>query len=219
MSKNTAVVSAALGGVLAASLIGMAGPASAATLSGAETSTTSTTSAAPKTHVQKALAHWKAGAAGTNAQMPDEFRAARKELAAAKGDRFWHEQDDLTALLKIPGTQTTAKQRATVQRVTRELNGFFHTPGLYSIKPGNPKKIARADWIKSHQVVSARANVWIAATIDELDAYKGRYAKQRTQLTELLAIPLTDTTAKQRAIAHRNTRALNRFFKVTGDND
>jgi hypothetical protein len=215
MSKNTAVVATALGAALAASLIGMAGPASAA-IAGAQASTTS---AATKTHVQKALAHWKAGSAGTNAQMPEEFRAARKELAAAKGDRFWHEQDDLTALINIPGTQTTAKQRATVKRVTRELNGFFHTPGRYSIKPGNARKIARADWIKSHQVVSARANVWVAATIDELDSYKGRYAKQRTQLTELLAIPLTDTTAKQQAIARRNTRALNRFFKVTGAND
>lgn len=214
MPKNTAVVAATLGGALAASLIGLAGPASAAT-TGA--TATSTTSAATKTHVQKALAHWKAGSAGTNAQMPEEFRAARKELAAAKGDRFWHEQDDLTALLKIPGTQTTAKQRATVKRVTRELNGFFHTPGLYSIKPGNAKKIARADWIKSHQVASAGANVWIAATIDELDSYKGRYAKQRAQLTELLAIPLTDTTAKQQAIARRNTRALNHFFKATGE--
>lgn len=218
MSKNTAAVAATLGGALAVSLIGLAGPASAAT-TGAGASANSVTSAATKTHVQKALAHWKAGSAGTNAQMPDEFAAARKELAAAKGDRFWHEQDDLTALLKIPGTQTTAQQRATVKRVTRELNGFFHTPGLYSIKPGNPQKIARADWIKSHQVVSARANVWLAATIDELDSYKGRYAKQRTQLTELLAIPLTSTTAKQRAIARRNTRALNHFFKVTGEND
>jgi len=215
MPKTTAVVTATLSGALAASLIGLAGPASAAT-TGAQTSPTS---AATKTHVQKALAHWKAGAAGTNAQMPDEFRAARKELAAAKGDRFWHEQDDLTALAKIPGTQTTARQRATVKRVTRELNGFFHPPGLYSIKPGNPRKIARADWIKSHKVVSARANVWIAATIDELDAYQGRYAKQRNQLTELLAIPLTSTTAQQRAIARRNTRALNHFFTVTGEND
>lgn len=216
MPRNTAAVSASvatvLGGALAASLIGMAGPASADTLAA---DSAATSSAAKQSHFQKAREHWKAGAAGPNATRFDAFIAARTELDAAKGDRYWHEQDNLTALSEIPGTQTTAKQRATVVRATRELNGFFHTPGLYSIKQGNPLKIARADWIKSHEVASAESNVWIAATIDELHSYKKRYATQRAQLSELLEIPLTDTTAEQRAIARRNTRALNDFFDVS----
>ncbi|GLY16352.1 hypothetical protein Kisp01_33670 [Kineosporia sp. NBRC 101677] len=214
MRKNKPAVSvpvAALGLALTAAVIGTAGPANADVSS----RTTDVSSAARASHFQQARAYWKAGAEGPNATRYDAFNAARKELAAAKGDRYWHEEDNLVALTKIPGTQVTPKQRAAVVRLTRELNGFFHTPGLYSIKPGNPLKIARADWIKSQQVASAEQKVWIAGAIDELHSYKKRYAKQRNLLSELLEIPNTGTTAEERAIARRNSRALNDFFEVS----
>jgi hypothetical protein len=196
---TSVAIATALAGALTAALAGMAGPAGAAT----------------KSHVAMARADWKAGAQVAAAQENTEWIAARDQLAAY-GGRYVHEQADLDALISIPLTDTTAAQRATAARVTRELNGFFRTPGLYAVAPGNAKAIARADWIKSAQVSAAEENDWFGAAIDELDSYGKRFATQRAELASLEAIPLTDTTAKQRATARRDVRALNAFFHTPG---
>jgi hypothetical protein len=188
--------SAVLVAATAAATLGLAGAASAA----------------PASHYTTARADWKHGARADAAEQSRFWLAASKVLPT----RDVHERDDLATLAKIPLTSTTADQRATAHRVTRELNGFFRTPGLYGIAAGHPKKIARADWIKSTKVAAARQNRWLGAANDELASYGTRYAKARTALRSLESIPLTSTTAKQRATAHRDVRALDAFFHTPG---
>jgi hypothetical protein len=171
--------------------------------------------AAPASHLSAARADWKHGAQVAAADQGRTWLAARGELAS----RYSHERHDLAALAKIPLTSTTAKERATALRDTRELNGFFHTPGLYDVPAGKPRKIARADWIKSTRVAAAKQNVWLAGANDELAAFGKRYRAARTDLSSLESLPLTGLTAKQRATAHRDVRALDKFFGTPGLGD
>lgn len=203
MRINTvlSVTVTAITGALVSSLIAVAGPAGAAAVS----------------HGTAARADWKNGSKAVAAQENKYLIASRHQLAAY-GKRYAHESADLTALINIPLTGTTKAQRATAVRVTRELNGFFHTPGLYGVKPGNPKSIAKADWVKSAHVSAATKHTWLGAANDELDSYGKHYAAQRADLASLESIPLTNTTAKQRAAAHRDVRALDTFFHTPGLN-
>ncbi len=220
----SAAVATTLAGALTTSLVVLAGSAGAATTSAdaVGAATTHATTATGQGHTKKkshrALARqdWKAGAA-VAATEADSWTAARGQLAHY-GDRYLHEQDDLTALINIPLTDTTPKQQARAARATRELNGFFRTPGLYGVKAGKTTKFARADWIKSSKVNAAEGNFWHAAAVDELDSYGKRYAAERAELTSLEAVPLTNTTAKQRATARRDVRALDGFFDTPGLN-
>ena len=86
------------------------------------------------------------------------------------------------------------------------------------MKAGNAKTIAKAGWVKSAHVAAVSRKTWLAGTIDELDSYGKRYAKQRSELTSLESIPLTSTTARQRATARKDVRALDSFFKTPGLN-
>jgi hypothetical protein len=169
-------------------------------------------SATPGSHLTTARADWKHGAHVVAADQSRLWLAARGQLAT----RYSHERHDLAVLAGIPLTSTTAKERATAVRVTRELNGFFHTPNLYGVAAGKPRKIARADWINSARVSAARENFWLGAANDELAAFGKRYHDERADLTSLESIPLTNTTAKQRAAAHRDVRALDKFFGTPG---
>jgi hypothetical protein len=198
--RITAVVAAtAVAGSLAAGSVGLAGSAGAA----------------PTTHATTARTDWTKGA-HVDAAVQSRYWSASRHQLATYGARYAHERGDLAALVSIPLTDTTAAQRATAARVTRELNGFFHTAGLYGVPAGNPKKIARADWIKSAHVSAARQNDWLGSAKDELDAYGKRYRNERADLSSLESIPLTSTTPKQQATAHRDRRALNRFFHTPG---
>ncbi len=201
MRIPTALTAAALLGAMGASLLATATPAAAAV-----------------SHITSARADWKAGAKGASAEYNHYWAAARHQLASY-GTKDVHEIADLTALMAIPETDTTAAQRATALRATRELNGFFGTPGLYGVTAGNPLTIARADWVKSGKVAAAEQNDWLGAAVDELYAYGTKYAVARAELVSLEAIPLTDTTAKQRATASRDVTALDAFFKTPGIND
>ena len=168
-------------------------------------------------HVASARADWKSGAKVAAADQDKYWDAARKQLAA-HGARYTHEEADLTTLASIPETGTTAAQRRTAKRVTRELNGFFHTPGLYGVPAGNARRIAKADWIKSSKVAAAIQNEWFGSAKDELDSFGARYAAEIKDLTSLESIPLTSTTAKQRATARHDVKALDRFFHTPGVN-
>jgi hypothetical protein len=168
--------------------------------------------AAPSSQHASARADWKQGANAAAAEQGKFWREARHELPA----RDAHERADLHALTAIPETGATAKDRKTAERVTRELNGFFRTPGLYGVKDGNAKKIARADWIKSFKVSAARANVWLGGANDELAGYGKRYHAERAELTSLKSLPLTSLTAKQMKTAHHDVHALDRFFHTSG---
>jgi hypothetical protein len=202
MRITSAVAVTALAGALTASLLGVSAPAGAAA----------------NAHRATARADWKDGAQAAAADENRSWIAARHQLAAY-GSRYFHERADLTALIKIPETGTTATQRATARRVTRELNGFFHTAGLYGVKVGDAKALARADWVKSAHVSAAMANSWLSGARDELANYGSRFAAERADLTSLESIPLTDTTAKQRADARRDVHALDSFFHTPGLND
>ena len=169
-------------------------------------------SAAPLSHQSTARAAWKHGATVDAAEQSRYWLAASKELPTSDV----HEREDLKTLVSIPLTGTTASQRATAQRVVRELNGFFQTPGLYGVAAGRPVKIARADWIKSNKVAAAKQSFWLAGAQDELASYGTRYGKARVALRSLGSIPLTSTTAAQRATAHRDVKALDAFFKTPG---
>jgi hypothetical protein len=193
----------------------IATPAAAALAAALTTATfglAGTAVAAPAGHHATARADWKRGATVAAANQSRYWLAARHQLPT----RFAHERQDLASLVSIPLTSTTAKQRATAARDTRELNGFFRTPGLYGVAAGKPSKFARADWIKSFRVAAARQNFWLGGADDELAAYGKRYRDQRAELSSLESIPLTSTTAKQRATAHRDVRALDKFFHTPG---
>jgi hypothetical protein len=196
--RIAASTAAAIAGALATATLGLAGAAVAA----------------PVSHHASASARadWKRGAQVSAAEQGRYWLAARKALPT----RFAHERGDLAALASIPLTNTTAKQRATATRATRELNGFFRTPDLYGVAAGKPIKFARADWIKSAHVIAARQNIWLGGANDELAAYGNRYQAERADLTSLESIPETSTTAKQRAIAERDRRALDKFFHTPG---
>jgi hypothetical protein len=187
---------AAIAAALATATLGLAGAAVAA----------------PASHYSTARKDWQRGAQAVAAEQSRHWVAARHQLPR----RDVHERHDLRTLASIPLTGTTAKQRATAVRVTRELNGFFHTPGLYGVAAGKPVKIARADWIKSAHVAAAREGFWLGAADDELASHGKRYHAERVDLTSLESIPLTSTTAKQRATARRDRRALDKFFHTPG---
>jgi hypothetical protein len=187
---------AAIAAALATATLGLAGAAAAA----------------PVSHYSTARGDWKRGAQVDAAEQSRYWAAARHQLPR----RDVHERHDLHTLASIPLTDTTAKQRATAVRVTRELNGFFRTPGLYGVAAGKPAKIARADWIKSAHVAAAREKSWLGAADDELASYGKRYHAERGDLASLESIPLTSTTAKQRATARRDYRALDQFFRTPG---
>lgn len=197
--RITALATVAVTAAVAAATLGLAGPAGAATAG----------------HYATARADWKHGATAAAADQGRFWKAARRQLTGA---RFTHERYDLVTLAAIPLTSTTAKQRATAKRVTRELNGFFRTPGLYGVSPGKPRKIARADWIKSAHVAAAEQKLWFGAANDELASFGSRYQHERAALTSLESIPLTNTTPEQRAAARRDVRILDKFFGTPGLN-
>ena len=178
---------------------------------------TASADAATVRHLAAARADWKHGAHVAAAEQNKYWGAARTQLAAG-GAQYSHERAVLGDLTAIPLTDTTARQRLLAARETRELNGFFGTPNLYGVPQGNPKTYARKYWIKSSKVSAAEQNAWFGAAKDELAAYGSRYKSERAHLTSLESIPLTDTTAKQRAAAHRDVRALNTFFHTPGVN-
>ena len=173
--------------------------------------------AAPVSHTAVARRDWTSGAHAAVAEQARYWTAARHQLASY-GKRDTHERSDLTKLLAIPPTDTTATQRAMARRATRELNGFFRTPGLYGVASGHPKSHARTDWITSAHVAAAERGSWLAAAVDELDAHRKKFASERADLQSLQSIPLTDTTAAQRAAARRDARALDTFFHTPGLN-
>jgi hypothetical protein len=197
--RITALATAAVATAVAAATLGLGNAASAATAS----------------HYATARADWKHGATVAAADEGRFWKAARRQLGGA---RFTHERFDLATLAAIPLTGTTPKQRATAKRVTRELNGFFRTPGLYGVSAGQPRKIARADWIKSAHVAAAEQKLWFGAANDELASFGSRYHHERAALTSLESIPLTGTTAQQRATARRDVRVLDKFFGTPGLN-
>jgi hypothetical protein len=186
--------------------------AAAAALATTALGLTGTAAATPVSHYTTARADWKHGASVDAADQSRYWTAARHQLPTSDA----HERGDLAALVAIPLTDTTAKERAAAARATRELNGFFRTPDLYGVPAGNAKKIARADWIKSAHVAAARQNIWLGGANDELAAYGKKYHAERADLTSLESIPLTSTTAKQRAAAHRDRHNLNKFFHTPG---
>jgi hypothetical protein len=193
---TSAAVATALTGALTASLVAMAGSADAAT-----------------SHLARAGADWKAGARVVSARENAEWIGTRNHLAVYKA-RYVHERVDLNLLINTPLTNTTKSQRVTAARATRELNGFFHTPGLYDVAAGNAKTYAQGDWIKSARVSAADRNTWLASAVDELDSYGKRFATQRAELATLESIPLTNATAKQRAVARKDIAALDKFFNT-----
>ncbi len=203
-AATSAAVATALAGVLTAALVGTAGPAGAATHATSK--------------LTKAGIDWKNGAKVVAAKENLYWLAAGHQLAAY-GTRYAHERADVTVLVKTPLTSTTKSQRITAKRATRELNGFFHTPGLYDVAAGNAKSYAKADWIRSGNTIAANQNAWFAATVDELDSYGKKYASQRADLASLESIPLTNATKKQRAAAHRDIVALDAFFNTPGVNE
>jgi hypothetical protein len=193
--RTATPTAAAIVGVLATATLGLAGVAVAT----------------PVSHHATARADWKRGASVAAADQSRYWLAARHQLPTSDA----HERGDLAALASIPLTGTTAKQRTTAARVTRELNGFFRTPDLYGVPAGNAKKFARADWIKSAHAAAARQNFWLGGADDELAAYGKKYHAERAELNSLESIPLTSTTAKQRATAHHDRHALDKFFHTT----
>ena len=203
MRTRTAPHATVVAAALVTSLIVTAAPAGAATPASLRFTAAQTS--------------WKTGATTDAAEQGRYWSAARRELALS-GTATAHERADLTSLIGVPETDTTAAQRATATRVVRELDGFFRTPGLYGVAAGNPRLIARADWIKSGQVAAATSNDWLGAAVDELSAYGTRYVFVRAELVSLEAIPLTSTTAKQRATASRDVRGLDTFFQTPGLN-
>jgi hypothetical protein len=173
---------------------------------------TGTAVAVPASHYTTARADWKHGASVAAAEQSRFWTEARHELPTSDA----HERHDLAALISVALTSTTAKQRATAARATRELNGFFRTPDLYGVPAGNARRFARADWIKSAEVAAARQNDWLGGANDELAAYGKEYHAERADLASLESIPLTSTTAKQQAAAHRDRHNLNKFFHTPG---
>lgn len=196
--RITVLATAAVAGALAA-IIGLGSAAGAA----------------PASHYATARADWKTGARVAAAEQGRFWAAARHQL----GTGYAHERFDLATLAAIPLTSTTAAQRATAKRVTRELNGFFQTPGLYGVAPGKPWQIARADWIKSAHVAAAEQNIWLGGANDELASFGQRFHQARSALTSLESIPLTSTTPKQRATARQDVRILDKFFGTPGLDD
>jgi hypothetical protein len=178
---------------------------------------TTSSEAATVSHYSAARADWMKGAHAASAGHSHDWSAARTQLATY-GKRDTHERSDLAVLIKATVTHTTAAQRAAVARATRELNGFFLTPGLYGVPQGHPAAYARADWIASAHVAAAVRNVQLGSALDEMYAFGKRYSAVREDLRSLESIPLTDTTAKQRATARRDAVTLDNFFHTPGLN-
>lgn len=168
--------------------------------------------AATPTHLAQAQADWVRGDRVAAAAESRYWRAARDELGHY-GPRYRSQRQALATLVSLPITDTTAGQRATAVRLTRALNAFFDTPGRYGVSPlADPKAVARTQWVTSFRVASAERNRYLDGAIRALSYDVPHYGQQATQLAELAAIPLTDTTPVQRATATSLVRSLNDFF-------
>lgn len=162
-------------------------------------------------HRAHARADWITGSRVAAAEENRYWSAARRELAQY-GHRYTVQRENLATLIAIPLTDTTQRQRAAATRATRELNSFFHTSGLYGVKPAGHRAAAKQEWLASFRGAAAEQSRHLDAAIRELSKDGDRYAQQSTRLAELAAIPLTDATAAQQTRAATLVASLNAFF-------
>lgn len=167
---------------------------------------------AATSHLAQARADWLRGSKAVAAVEGKYWAEARSELQHYDA-RYAAERRELTTLISIPLTDTTPAQRATATRTTRELNAFFHTPGLYGVAPAaSHLSLARRQWVAANQAPAANMDHHLRLASRQLAAYGKKYAIQRGQLTRLAALPITGLTKAQIAQAHRLVHALNVFF-------
>ncbi|GAB2476016.1 hypothetical protein [Jatrophihabitans fulvus] len=167
---------------------------------------------AATSHIALARADWIEGSKAVAAVEGKYWAKARGELRHY-GARYAAERRDLTTLISIPLTDTIPAQRATATRITRELNAFFHTPGLYGVAPAaSHLTLARRQWVAANQAPAANMDHHLRLAARQLAAYGKKYAIQRGQVTRLAALPITGLTKAQLAQAYRLVHALNVFF-------
>ncbi len=82
-------------------------------------------------HYAAARRQWRAGAQASAALQSRYWLHAARDLVAAPGQRYFPRIRQLITLTTYPDTGLTRRQIREVRALTRALNRFFHTPGLY----------------------------------------------------------------------------------------
>lgn len=82
-------------------------------------------------HYAAARHAWVQGASAPAAEQNRYWLRAARALVAAPGDRYFYRIRQLIELTTYPNTGLSPTQIQHVRRLTRSLDGFFHTPNLY----------------------------------------------------------------------------------------